>query len=392
MAKIANRSRYIRKDIQKSGSAKVTHYLGSVEYIYENDEVKARGYIGNLVIGIKNQSNNHNLWSHKYLLKDHIGSTHTIVDKNGNILSNMSFNAWGARRQPPIQDSAVVFQDYHLYDVWTLLGYGVNGIDNTTNRVFTGHEHFDQVGIIHMNGRIYDPSIGRFLQADPVIQDPYNTQSLNRYSYVMNNPLSYTDPTGYFRLRKGWFRQIAAIGVLFIPIPVGNAYLSAFISGALSGGIATGTLKEALKGAIQATVTYGIGHGTGGFKGEGWVKPGMQRAIAHGIVGGISAELDGGKFGHGFASSVLTSGADKLFNGGIKGNSGARVVANAIIAGTISQATGGKFANGAMSASFRLAFNELAGMVSKLEKIVQIHVILPMLKLIVEEVLNTMVI
>ncbi|MCP3921086.1 MAG: RHS repeat-associated core domain-containing protein [Desulfobacterales bacterium] len=53
------------------------------------------------------------------------------------------------------------------------------------------------MGFIHMNGRVYDPEIGRFLSADPVIQAPYNTQSYNRYSYCFNNPLSYTDPSGY---------------------------------------------------------------------------------------------------------------------------------------------------------------------------------------------------
>jgi hypothetical protein len=54
------------------------------------------------------------------------------------------------------------------------------------------------MGFIHMNGRVYDPQIGRFLSAVPYIQDPYNTQSYNRYSYVINNPLKYTDPTGNF--------------------------------------------------------------------------------------------------------------------------------------------------------------------------------------------------
>ncbi|VVM19200.1 hypothetical protein BSPWISOXPB_8546 [uncultured Gammaproteobacteria bacterium] len=43
-----------------------------------------------------------------------------------------------------------------------------------------------------MNGRVYDPQIGRFLSADPYIQSPYNTQSYNRYSYTINNPLKYT--------------------------------------------------------------------------------------------------------------------------------------------------------------------------------------------------------
>lgn len=48
-----------------------------------------------------------------------------------------------------------------------------------------------------MNGRVYDPTLGRFLSVDPVFQFPTNTQSLNPYSYVMNNPLSLTDPSGY---------------------------------------------------------------------------------------------------------------------------------------------------------------------------------------------------
>ena len=64
-------------------------------------------------------------------------------------------------------------------------------------RGFTDHEHLDVVGLIHMNGRVYDPELGRFMSADPFVQAPYNSQSYNRYSYVFNNPLSFTDPSGY---------------------------------------------------------------------------------------------------------------------------------------------------------------------------------------------------
>ena len=56
----------------------------------------------------------------------------------------------------------------------------------------------DPVGLVHMNGRVYDPEIGRFLSADPFVQEPGNLESWNRYSYVVNNPLSLTDPTGFF--------------------------------------------------------------------------------------------------------------------------------------------------------------------------------------------------
>ena len=56
-----------------------------------------------------------------------------------------------------------------------------------------------------MNGRIYDPTLGRFLQADPHIQAPMNSQNYNRYSYVLNNPMSYTDPSGYLFKALGKF-------------------------------------------------------------------------------------------------------------------------------------------------------------------------------------------
>jgi RHS repeat-associated protein len=60
------------------------------------------------------------------------------------------------------------------------------------------HENVEHADIIHMKDRIYDPSLGRFLQADPHIQAPNNSQNYNRYSYVLNNPVSYTDPSGFF--------------------------------------------------------------------------------------------------------------------------------------------------------------------------------------------------
>lgn len=78
----------------------------------------------------------------------------------------------------------------------------------------------DAFGIVHMKGRIYDPTIGRFLQADPHIQAPLNSQNYNRYSYVLNNPLSYTDPSGYFfkslfKFVKKYWKTIVAIAASY---------------------------------------------------------------------------------------------------------------------------------------------------------------------------------
>ncbi|NKC21302.1 RHS repeat-associated core domain-containing protein [Pseudoalteromonas galatheae] len=72
-----------------------------------------------------------------------------------------------------------------------------------SSRGFTDHEHLDELALIHMNGRVYDYNLGRFMSVDPVIQAPGNSQSLNPYSYLMNNPLAGTDPTGYVGCEEG---------------------------------------------------------------------------------------------------------------------------------------------------------------------------------------------
>ena len=80
----------------------------------------------------------------------------------------------------------------------------VNTSPNTlTARGFTGHRHLRGLGLIHMKGRVYDPEIGRFMSPDPFIQSPMNSQSFNRYSYVLNNPLSLVDPSGYIAYSAG---------------------------------------------------------------------------------------------------------------------------------------------------------------------------------------------
>jgi RHS repeat-associated protein len=67
-----------------------------------------------------------------------------------------------------------------------------------TDRGYTGHKHNDDLGLIYMNARYYLPGIGRFISADTLVPDPTNPQQFNRYTYVLNNPLRYTDPTGHY--------------------------------------------------------------------------------------------------------------------------------------------------------------------------------------------------
>jgi RHS repeat-associated protein len=119
-----------------------------------------------------------------YLTKDHLGSTDAVLDGGGAVEVRLSFSSFGGRRHEPGWTGDPTTQD------WT-------GIAGTTRHGFTGHEMLDNLNLTHMNGRVYDQAVGRFLSADPIVQAPGFTQSFNRYSYVLNNPLSYTDPSGF---------------------------------------------------------------------------------------------------------------------------------------------------------------------------------------------------
>ena len=119
-----------------------------------------------------------------------------------------------------------------------------------------------------MNGRIYDPTLGRFLQADPFIQAPDNMQNYNRYSYVLNNPMSMTDPSGYFfdKLFKAYNKMLgdlAPVVAIGIGIATGGwataTWYNAATVGFITGGIATGSLKGAALGALTAGVMQRIG-------------------------------------------------------------------------------------------------------------------------------------
>jgi hypothetical protein len=122
------------------------------------------------------------------------------------------------------------------------------------------------MGLIHMNGRIYDALLGRFLQADPFVED---ATTLNRYTYVHNNPLAYTDPSGYFSVKKA-LRLVGSIIVGAVAVTAGIAmggfpgFLIAVAGGFASGFIATGTLKGAYLSAGIAALSFGIGQWASG--------------------------------------------------------------------------------------------------------------------------------
>ena len=286
------------------------------------------------------------------LHRDHQGSVVSVSDAAGALVSQSV---------------------YHPFGQQTVLWSAPTAAPN--DRGYTGHRNLANVGIIHMGGRIYDPRLGRFLQADPFVQFPHASQGHNRYSYVQNNPLSHTDPSGYFLKKLGgwikkWWRPV--LGIAITVATAGKALslggvqglLLASGSGAVAGAVATGSLRGAVTGALAAAAFYGIGSAFEAANCSGCFKAGKLKDTAkavktalHATTGGLMNVLNGGKFGHGFVSAGITqSFADPIttnFN-----STPGRVVAAAIVGGTASEITGGKFANGAVTGAFSRAFND----------------------------------
>ncbi len=125
----------------------------------------------------------------EYAHRDHLGSVEAVTDASGNKLVVLGYDPYGERRKP---DWTGQLTEAEIEDL-----LGAHG--ERVSRGFTRHEHLDRTGLIHMNGRMYDPRLGRFLSPDPIVGDPTSSQSWNLYSYVGNNPLSYVDPTGLVR-------------------------------------------------------------------------------------------------------------------------------------------------------------------------------------------------
>jgi len=164
---------------------RTTWYSGTYEKVTEGAVTKHYYYIsspdGPVALAIGEGAGTPVIY---YLCKDHLGSITGIMENDGDMLEEYSYDAWGTRRNP-------VDWSYSNVSAPTYTQYG-----------FTGHEHLDMFELIHMNGRVYDPEIARFLSPDPVIQDPYSMLNYNRYTYCLNNPLKYVDPSGYKIAKK----------------------------------------------------------------------------------------------------------------------------------------------------------------------------------------------
>ncbi|MBO7567277.1 MAG: RHS repeat-associated core domain-containing protein, partial [Bacteroidales bacterium] len=164
-----------------------------------------------------------------YVETDHLGSITNIYDYMGDLHFSATYDAWGVQSV-------------------TRNNLGIT-------RGYCSHEHWPQFGLIDMNERFYDPLLGRFLSPDPYVQAPENPQNLNRYSYCLNNPLKYTDPSGEF------------------------AWLPVLISGAIfgTGNVLTGQPKSFGQGVKM----FAQGAIVGAMLGAGYQIPGVQNALGN---------------------------------------------------------------------------------------------------------------
>lgn len=378
-----NNRRYKRVDGNQT-----IYYVGALELTTKSSNDKQayiKRYVGNDAT-IKYTSGDEQAPGStiQWLFTDHQGSIVAITDQYFNVVKRMSYDVFGQLRTSESEtEKAAKAVGLHpdlafLFDI----------SDNT--RGYTGHEPVSVDGesrIIHMNGRIYDALTGRFMQPDPITQAPGNLQNYNTFSYVYNNPLSYTDPSGYFitpikKLNRNIIRaSVKMFGKELTNIagsvasafcgpaaPACAAYWSyeytramggsssqAFRAGAIAGLTAAAfqQVGEYYKAEFGITKDFGFGDLRFGQQ--------LQWAGSHALVGGISSVASGGKFGHGFIAAGFTKMA--VGNAGFNMNNrewsaiAGRTVVAGIVGGTASAITGGKFANGARTAAMMHLLN-----------------------------------
>ena len=275
---------------------------GTVEIIRTPTEITIRTYVGGDAYGAP-------LYTEKtktvatgaitdkkyYLHRDYLGSIIAISDNTGTAVERRQFDAWGNLAK--LQKNGVAI---------TLPTNGTGAALMMLDRGYTSHEHLAEVGLIHMNGRLYDPVLRSFLMPDNFIQQPENTQNYNRYSYVLNNPLMYTDPSGEY------FTFVGAVVLGAIIAATSYTLTAALADVPFTVG---GLTKSVFIGAASAAVTYGIGSAAGSLFTNFYSQAAFQ-AAAHGTFQGSMTAISGGEFWSGFAAGALSSIAASAWSGG----------------------------------------------------------------------------
>ena len=282
--------------LKQSGNTIETRYFfGAYEKRVAGGNTQYIHYIGNgqnLVAVVVREGGTD---TYHYTYTDHLGSILTVTNSAGTVTSEQNFDAWGRSRHP---------------STWTYTGVPTPPV--WLYRGFTGHEHLPQFNLLNMNGRLYDPLLARMLSVDNYVQMPGYTQNYNRYSYVLNNPLRFTDPSGE------WVHIVAGAvvgglinGIVHASHPNGG-FWKGFAIGAVAGAVTAATggavvgalglpstgiisgLVSGASGAIIGSPVQGIGNAIvfgDAYSPERWGKDILIGGLAGGIVGGGGALL-----------------------------------------------------------------------------------------------------
>lgn len=224
-----------------------------------------------------------------YLHRDNLGSILAISNDDGLLMERRHFDPWG-----------------NLFKITDIAGVSlpvVNGLQ-FLDRGYTSHEHLQEVRLIHMNGRLYDPVLRSMLMPDNFVQDPENTQNYNRYSYVMNNPLKYSDPSGESYIEAAIIGAAIAVAAYLVTNYVADQPINC-----------SGVLKSTATGAISGAASYGIGQLADYLSNNFYVISTLSAAM-HGTLQGTITSVSGGSFWTGFASGAISSLAMSAWSGG----------------------------------------------------------------------------
>jgi RHS repeat-associated protein len=274
-------------------------------YPFPGYEIDPSGMITKLFAGVARTSNGRSLFYHY----DHLGGVHVVTDQTAARVQLVEYTPWGeiARSE---------------------------GVADLTHR-FTGQLLDPETGLLYYGGRYYDPLLARFVSPDPFVPEPGNPQALNRYSYVVNNPVNAIDPSGYDfwddladffedlgrSLAKNAPAIIAGIAVGVVAVATGGFGLGlagpalAIFAGA-AGGVAAGAVGTAINGGDLATnILLGAAFGAIG----GAIAPGLSELLGGGFTGavgtgavlgggfgGVSAAMNGGNVLEGIATGALS--------------------------------------------------------------------------------------
>ncbi|NWG03271.1 MAG: peptidoglycan DD-metalloendopeptidase family protein, partial [Syntrophaceae bacterium] len=215
---------------------------------------------------------------------NHLGSASIITDGYGNRKERMEYFPFGTYRE-------AIDYDTNFPDVFY---------------TFTGQEEDDELGLYNYNARLYDPVLGRFISPDRLIPDPADPQSLNRYTYCLNNPLIYTDPSG----------EIFGIDDLLFAVIVGVSAGLGAASGAYQAHRNGGNIFQgALIGAVIGAVSAGAGIVVGGFV-SSWATSALTWVIDTASPLYSAAISVSGAVGGGFAGGAVAGGLNAAVYGG----------------------------------------------------------------------------